>query len=66
MRKWIMQHTEVRETPLGIDELMTADEVFFTNAIRGIQWVSGIGEKQGLVNTVSGKLYHEIIYPLFD
>ncbi len=66
MRKWIMQHTEVRETPLTIDELMSADEVFFTNAVRGIQWVSGIGEKQGLVNTVSEKLYREIIYPLFD
>ena len=66
MRKWIMQHTDVTEKPLAEDELMEADEVFLTNAVRGIQWVSGIGERQGLSNRISGSLFHDIIQPLFS
>jgi branched-chain amino acid aminotransferase len=32
--------------PLTLEELMKADEVFLTNAIKGIQWVGGIRQKR--------------------
>ena len=66
MRKWILQHTRVTEIPITVEGLLQADEVFLTNAIKGIQWVAGIGEKQGMPNRISGRLYHEIILPLFS
>ena len=65
MRKCIMNKVEVREKSVSIEEILTADEVFFTNAVRGIQWVSAINEKHGFVNSVSSRLYKEIIFPVF-
>jgi len=66
MRKWIMQQSAVTEMPLTVEAILSADEVFLTNAIRGIQWVAGIGEKQGMQNRISGRLYQDIIIPLFS
>ena len=38
---------EVKDSnPLWLEDLMHADEVFLTNAVRGIQWVGGIRQKR--------------------
>jgi len=36
---------EVREQELTIEDVLQADEVFLTNAIRGIQWVKQVADK---------------------
>jgi len=43
MRRYIMERTTINEKALSIDELLQADEVFLTNAIRKIRWVGNIG-----------------------
>ncbi len=43
MRRHIMHHFDVVETPLSTSLLSTADEVFLTNAIRRLKWVSAVG-----------------------
>ncbi len=40
------QDIEVLEKPLGMEELYEVDELFLTNAIRGIQWVAGYNSKR--------------------
>ena len=35
----------VEERPVHPDELEQADEIFLSNAIRGIRWVGRIGDK---------------------
>jgi branched-chain amino acid aminotransferase len=44
MRRWLLGALpaagyEVMETPIGPGELAGADEIFISNAIRGVQWV---------------------------
>ena len=46
---------EVQECPLSPGVLFKADEVFLTNALQGIQWVSGYRHKE-YVNEVATKL----------
>lgn len=51
MRKHLIarlkQHNmPVEETTISVAEVLNADEVFLTNAIKGIQWVQYCGEKQ--------------------
>jgi branched-chain amino acid aminotransferase len=45
----------VYECTINPQNLLTADEVFLTNAIRGIEWVSSYRSKP-YQNIVSGKL----------
>ncbi|MBL7718508.1 MAG: aminotransferase class IV [Flavipsychrobacter sp.] len=47
MRAWIIERAAAKgvtitEKPLPVPELMDADEVFLTNAIRGIKWVKSV------------------------
>ncbi|MGN6569683.1 MAG: aminotransferase class IV [Flavipsychrobacter sp.] len=42
MRRYILSHCEVNQSPLTVESLLTAQEVFLTNAIRRIKWVAGI------------------------
>ena len=44
-RQHLMQQLPVTESSASIDDLLNADEVFLTNAIRGIRWVQCIGSK---------------------
>ena len=45
MRRHLLQITPgIAEKPLTIDALSAADEVFLTNAIKGIRWVRYVGE----------------------
>ncbi len=43
MRRYITEKLPVTEKSLHIDELLTADEVYLTNAIKKIKWVGEIG-----------------------
>lgn len=58
MRKQIMTIIRSNGWPLievegtDMDELYQADEIFITNAIHGIQWVVGLGQKRYFCNKV--------------
>jgi branched-chain amino acid aminotransferase len=45
MRRYIMERVPVTETILTTETLYVADELFLTNAIRRIKWVSKIADK---------------------
>ncbi len=65
MRKQIIKIAEqegytVKETSVSPFELQKVDEVFLTNASRGIQWVEKYRKKQ-YTNTVSQKLMNVLI-----
>lgn len=49
----------VREQPLSLAELYTADEVFLSNAIRGIKWLSQI-EQAHYTHIFSRTLYNTV------
>ncbi len=51
---------EICEGPVTSDDLMTADEVFTTNAIAGLKWVKQIGEKL-YFNLVTKSVYQAVI-----
>jgi len=53
----------VNETTCKPEELLTADEVFLTNVIRGIRWVQSLGEAQ-YSNAQISKIFEEVIAPL--
>lgn len=59
MRRYVMSKSQVTEKPLTIEMLNNADEVFLTNAIRGIKWIGSIGAKT-YVNTLTRKLYSQL------
>ncbi len=46
MRRFIMEKITVQEKSLSHDTLLGADEVFLTNAIKLVRWVSNIGAGQ--------------------
>jgi len=50
---------EVEERTVAIDDLLTADEVFLTNAIRGIRWVAAFREAR-YENTLTTVLYQKL------
>lgn len=51
---------EIHETPISIDSVRSADEVFFTNAIQGIRWVSTF-ENIDYQYDFALKLYNKLI-----
>lgn len=59
MRRYIIESTSVIENTLNTDTLYAADEVFLTNAIRRIKWVSSIADKT-YSNTLTRKLYSQL------
>lgn len=47
MRTYLMAalEEEIEERPVLMDELMAADEILLTNAVRGIQWIKSLGAR---------------------
>ena len=66
MRSFLSQQIPIKENPLDIETIRTADEMFITNAIRGIQWVASVEETSFHSCLVSENLYHKFIRPLFS
>jgi branched-chain amino acid aminotransferase len=69
MRKYLLQKikevgTSVIEGCFTSDDVQSADEIFFTNAIYGIRWVKLWGNK-GYKCDASALLFKEVIAPLF-
>ena len=65
MRKKIIQELattdfELIEKEITKEELMSADEVFFTNSIYNIRWVQRIGDKE-YVSTITQKIYAAVL-----
>lgn len=65
MRKKIIQelsgsHWQIFEKEITFEELLNADEVFFTNSMYNIRWVQRINDKE-YENTVSRKIYSMIL-----
>ena len=65
MRKRIIetlkqQNTIVAETTINIEDIANADEVFLTNAIKGIMWVRQFGESN-YMNFETRKIYKEVL-----
>ena len=65
MRKKIIQelaatHFELIEKEITKDELISADEVFFTNSMYNIRWVQRIENKE-YVTTITKKIYAVIL-----
>ena len=50
---------EVLETPIGVNALEQAEEVFTSNAINGVQWVMGYKNKR-YFHKVSAKIIEEL------
>ncbi len=44
-RRFLMERFPIREAPLGVEDLLGADELFLTNAIQGIRWVRRLKDK---------------------
>lgn len=65
MRSYLIdQIGTVTETPCRAEDLLGADEVFLTNAIRGIRWVQSV-EDAKYKGTLSRELHHQYIQSLF-
>lgn len=66
MLQWLRSKVNVLDQPLSPETLRTADEVFLTNAVRGIQWVSEIQGHTYQQNSTALALYSSLISPLFS
>ena len=45
MRRWMIERFKVEETGLAIEDILSADGLFLTNAIYGLRWVKQFREK---------------------
>ena len=66
MRAFLSKQIPLKEYPLDLETIRTADEFFITNAVRGIQWVASIEETNFPSCEISASLYHKFIQPLFS
>jgi branched-chain amino acid aminotransferase len=63
MRKHLLQMDlpfTIKESPLTIDDLENADEIFLTNAISGLRWVGAF--KDSSFGNAAAAIIHELLY----
>lgn len=60
MRRHLLQHFDIIESPVTVEELETADEIFLSNSIRRIQWVRKLGDRI-YTNDLSSQLYDRLL-----
>ena len=70
VRRQIIENTSlwgysIEERNMKIFELITADEVFLTNSIKWIQWVSSY-KKKSFKNEISSDLFQKLLQLVFD
>lgn len=63
LRSFTKENIPVQETQITINDLLTASEVFLTNAIYGIKWVRQSGGKTYL-NISTAEFHKTFIFPL--
>jgi aminodeoxychorismate lyase len=66
MRQYLLENCQVKIQSITPEELLQADEVFLTNAVRGIRWVSFLENQPLQPPTHSLKLFNTLIRPLFS
>ena len=59
MRRQLLRHFPIVEASLQPEDLETADEIFLSNAIRGIRWVRQCGDRL-YTNSISARLYQQL------
>ena len=65
MRQMVLQIAKLQkivcsEVVISVEDLYTADEIFITNAVRGIRWVASINDNTFTENKMAIKLYNSI------
>ncbi len=66
MRAYLLdQISTIVQKPCTIQDVKEADEMFTTNAIRGVRWVANIYEIRQYSNAQTETLYQKYILPLF-
>jgi len=65
MRRWLMERYKVKETFLSIDDILSANELFFTNAMYGLRWVKQFRDKM-YHNQVASKIHNELVKTIWS
>jgi branched-chain amino acid aminotransferase len=65
MRRYLLENMprvgfSIQEKMVTSDDLLNADEMFLTNAIRGIRWVGSFQARQ-FTNQLTAKVYQQLI-----
>ncbi len=69
MRRYLLNNFKetgmpFEECSLVVDDVLNATEVFLTNAIYGVKWVSQL-EQSTYINSLTSQIYRRFIMPLF-
>ena len=62
MRAYLLKHLDVKEAFVSTADILDADEVFLTNAIRGIRWVQSM-DSQRYSNNFATQVFRELVLP---
>ncbi|HKZ66748.1 MAG TPA: aminotransferase class IV [Chitinophagaceae bacterium] len=65
MRRYLIERQEVKETVLTIEDILSADELFFTNAMFGIRWAKQFRDKM-YTNLRSEKIHDEVFRTIWS
>jgi branched-chain amino acid aminotransferase len=70
MRRYLLNQLReasmpVAETPITLDDIHNASEIFLTNSIYGIRWVKQLGEN-GYTQQMASRLHKKMMLPLFS
>lgn len=65
MRRWLMERYKVKETFFSIDDILSANELFFTNAMYGIRWVKQFRDKI-YHNQSATKIHTELVKTIWS